>query len=315
MAKEFDIYLREHLTECDLLVYSIPYHDGLSVTNRLILEAALNSYILQKFAAVQMKSALVAHIDEMIKLCYEKLNTKTVLGASATFEAHSKLYIEGIPIVIDTPSIEIVERIMNEAENGLVLATEPLVTQIAASTGRGDFPLLVDASVANTFKRDLLSPRASLVPGASVTQVNQVDYIETNTQTVVDASLQSLCYNLTFDASSALRIVALVLGTEIRHSLGRWYDGISIGSRVRRTSAQKFITAQTVVAIMQEATGKLIKVLYPDDGVTAIVVDDVNAGLKRCRLLSELDGEADDSTLSDYDDITLGVLDYVILQE
>lgn len=47
MAKEFDIYLNNRLTQCDIIVYSIPYRDGLTVMNRLILETCLESYTLQ----------------------------------------------------------------------------------------------------------------------------------------------------------------------------------------------------------------------------------------------------------------------------
>ena len=48
MSKEFDIFLKKHIIECDLLIYSIPYRDGISVTDRLILNAALESYSLYK---------------------------------------------------------------------------------------------------------------------------------------------------------------------------------------------------------------------------------------------------------------------------
>lgn len=65
MPKEFDIFLKRHVIECDLLVYSIPYRDGISVTDRLILDAALEAYSLYKFVAVQTGSVLTAHIDDM----------------------------------------------------------------------------------------------------------------------------------------------------------------------------------------------------------------------------------------------------------
>ena len=52
MSKEFDIFLKKHIIECDLLIYSIPYRDGISVTDRLILNAALESYSLYKLVAV-----------------------------------------------------------------------------------------------------------------------------------------------------------------------------------------------------------------------------------------------------------------------
>lgn len=309
MAKEFDIYLRKHLVECDLLVYSIPYHDGISVTNRLILEAALNGYLLHKFAAAQMGSEVEAHIDQMIKLCLEKLSIGMDLGTLVDFEAHAKLYMENDPIIIDTPAINTLEQVFNEVESGLVLAVDPLVTQVASSTGRGDFPLLVDTGVAGTLKHSLLNLRSALTPDAAVKQINQVDYIRVETSTVIDSVLQSLCYNLVFDASAAIEIVALVLGTEIRHSLGVWYNGLTLDSKVTGTWAQKFIVAETVTTIMQEATGKLIKVLYPDDDNTVVKASDLNISMKRHRLLYELD----DLRLADIDSMTLEELDYVWL--
>ena len=91
MAKEFDIYLNNRLTQCDIIVYSIPYRDGLTVMNRLILETCLESYTLQKFIAVQSGSMLVSHIDKMIKTCLERLNHGIVLGTSAEFQVHYSL--------------------------------------------------------------------------------------------------------------------------------------------------------------------------------------------------------------------------------
>lgn len=309
MAKEFDIYLRKHLVEYDLLVYSIPYRDGISVTNRLILEAVLNGYLLHKFAAVQMGSEVEAHIDQMIKLCYEKLNMRVDLGASVNLEAYAKLYVENEPIIIDTPAINTLEQVFNEAESKLVLAVDPLITQIASSTGRADFPLLVDANVSGTLKHNLLNLRSVIMPNAVVGQFNKKGYIEVDAPTVIDSTLQSLCYNLTFDASAATEIIALVLGTEIRHSLGVWYNGLALNSRITGTWAQKFIVAENITTIMQEATGKLIKVLYPLHSGADIKASDVNANMKRYRLLNELD----DLSLADIDDMTLEELDYVEL--
>ena len=89
MAKEFDIYLNNRLTECDILVYSIPYRDGLTAIHKLILESCIESYTLQKFVAIQTGSELVHHIDEMLKTCYERLSYATELDVTATFQTHS----------------------------------------------------------------------------------------------------------------------------------------------------------------------------------------------------------------------------------
>ncbi len=122
--------------ECDLLVYSIPYRDGISVTDRLILDAALEAYSLYKFVAVQTGSVLTAHIDEMMKLCKERLSIGIEFGATAEIEVHNNLYLQSDPIILNTPAVETIELVMNEFQNGLILAAGDIDTQVALSAGK-----------------------------------------------------------------------------------------------------------------------------------------------------------------------------------
>ena len=100
MAKEFDIYLNNRLTQCDIIVYSIPYRDGLTVVNRVILESCLDNYLLQKFVAAQTGSELEAHIDKMIKICNEKLSVGTMIGVDAEFSTHYAISQEDAAIIL-----------------------------------------------------------------------------------------------------------------------------------------------------------------------------------------------------------------------
>ena len=311
MAKDFDIYLRSRLHECDLIVYSIPYHDGVSATDRLILEAALNGYILQKIASVQMETKLTAHIDEMIKLCLEKLNIGTAVDASAEIEIYSRLCLDGTPLVIDAHAVEMLGRVMNEVDSGLFLCAQSLDTQVALSAGRTDSPLVMDTGLARVSKQSMLRIYSDTILQSELVGTHQQDFIGGTLPVVSETTLQSLCYQLTFSASAAVEIMALVLGTEIHHSLGRWYNGIAIGSKLTGAWAQKFEIAQTVATILQEATGVLIKVLYPDRTGT-VLHSRGGCDLKRCRLLNEIysDGTVD-KVLDDIGDMTLDELYYV----
>ena len=132
MSKEFDIFLKKHIIECDL-------------TDRLILNAALESYSLYKFVADQTGSLLTAHIDEMIKLCKERLSIGMTFGASAEIEVHNNLYIQNDPIVFDTPAVETIELVMNEFNNGLILTAGDIDTQVALSAGKVNLALLLNA--------------------------------------------------------------------------------------------------------------------------------------------------------------------------
>lgn len=305
MAKEFDIYLQKHLVECDLLIYSIPYHDGISVTNRLILEAALNGYYLMRFAAVQMGSELTAHIVKMIAVCLNKLNLGIELGARVEFEKCAKLYLENTSAILDASAVQIIGHVLNEVENGLILAIDPLVTQVALSAGTGDFPLLADADVDETFKRSLLCLQADMISHPEITQINCTNYINAGTETVLEEALKNLCYMLTFDASAAVEIMTLVLDTDIRDSLGKWYSGTVLNSGITGTFAKKFIAAQSIVNIMQEAAMELTKVLYPEDDIMVVDAESFSISMKWDRKLCEIDGMA----LEDIDDMTLNDID------
>lgn len=312
MAKEFDIYLRKHLVECDLLVYSFPYHDGISVTNRLIIDAVIDGVLFQrKYATVKSGIEVNAAIDEMVKWCFEKLSMGVALDTTVDIKTQSRIWMKNDPIIIDVSPMELLGRAFNEINSGLILGVKPLDTQMAISMGIVDLPLIVGARVADPLKRSFLNLRNPIIANAEISQINQLDYIGVDSTTIVDSTVRSLCYNLTFDANAVIEIVALVLGTEIRHSLGVWYNGLTLDADVDRTWAQKFIITETAVAIMQEVTEKFMKVLYPNSADIVIEVSDMNISMKRYRLLEEVD----DLTLADIDDMTLDELDYVWLTD
>lgn len=133
--KEFDIYLNKRLTECDIIVYSIPYRDGLTAINRLIMESCVESYTLTKFIAIQTGSELVSHIDEMLKICNERLNNSVDIGVSAQFDIHYSNRPEEIGIVISANSIKLLASSFMEANNALQFAAEPLDARLAKQLG------------------------------------------------------------------------------------------------------------------------------------------------------------------------------------
>ena len=71
--KEYDIFLKQRLTEGSIIVYSLPFRDGVSAVNRVVLRAMLSYFSLQKKIAVANQSALLAEIDEMLATVSEKI--------------------------------------------------------------------------------------------------------------------------------------------------------------------------------------------------------------------------------------------------
>lgn len=308
MVKEFDIYLKRRITECDLIVYSLPYRDGLTATNRIILESCLESYTLQKFAALQLGSELVSHIDKMIKTCCERLNWNTAVDVSAVFQTHYTMNPEASVVELTVDDIPALETMFAEAESRMVLNAAPLLANVAKSLGYGQTTITLDSGVRDTLKWGLMSPTDRITLGAAVSGTQATDYIAADAPMVPGAEMVNLCYRITSAASTAMEIAALVLGTELHFSFGRAYGGIALGAKVRGEHMQKYEIAENNLRILAGVT-ESIRQFAATGGTAVDIAANASTILKRHRLLAEMDADE----LSEYDDMTLDEVDFVIL--
>lgn len=103
MAKEYKITLNNRLTECDLLVYSMPYRDGITAVNRMVLESCVTSYVLQKFIAFEAGNLhLISHIDKMIAICLEKLSLETQIDFYPDYKIYYALYTSPATVTLQS---------------------------------------------------------------------------------------------------------------------------------------------------------------------------------------------------------------------
>ena len=311
MAKEFDIYLNERLHQCDIIVYSIPYRDGLTVMERLILETCLESYTLQKFAAAQSGSVLVSHIDEMIKTCLERLNNGVVLGANAEFQVHYSSYPDISALEVNAERLSLLAHSYTTVENGLQIKTFPVSAYVKKPFGRGQSGVEVVSSVEATFKRDLERASSQLVLEAEALRTKKKASEKAESAIVVSAEPTDLFYRLCCTAApSAIQIVGEAAETEIRFSLGRCTFPITLGSQVLGGQMTKYLAAESAIEIQPlPMVGTLKQFFVPGENALEIVPFEVEAIVKRHRFLYEMDAD----TLSAYDDMSLNDVDYVIL--
>lgn len=308
MVKEFDIYLKRRITECDLIVYSLPYRDGLTATNRIILESCLESYTLQKFVAMQLGSELVSHIDKMIKTCYERLNWGTTINANAVFQTHYTMNPGASVVELAVEDIPALETMFAEAESRMVLNAAPLLANVAKSLGYGQTAIAFDGGVRDTLKWGLMSPKDRVILDAAVSGTQAIDYLKADAPMVLGAEMVNLCYRITSAASTAMEIAALVLGTELHFSFGRAYGGMAFGAKVSGEHMQKYEIVENNLRILADVT-ESIRQFVGTEGSTVDLTVNASTILKRHRLLAEMDADE----LSEYDDMTLDEVDFVIL--
>lgn len=311
MAKDFDIFLHRHLTECDLIIQSIPFRDGISVTDRMILNAYLEGCKLMRIAAVRSDMEIVAKIDEIIKTCYEKLEASMVMDASADFKIRGVMSLVNEPMELSVENLGTLSTVLNRVETGMIMYAGPLMTKISKTLGRIDSKIELNANVSDILKTGFIATPSDLVLDADVLGDKKKGFLhDNNIELSVDATLRNLCTRILFDAVAGIELTAMVLGTRLTHSLGRAISGITINSKVRGTKATKFEAAQGIIQIMADAVPVLIKLIYPENDDLFIDTTVYGSVVKRYRLLDEMD----DLTLEDFDDMTLDEVDYVILE-
>lgn len=308
MVKEFDIYLKRRITECDLIVYSLPYRDGLTATNRIILESCIESYTLQKFVAMQFGSELVSHIDKMIKTCYERLNWGTAISANAVFQTHYIMNPEASAVELAVEDIPALETMFAEAKSCMTLNAAPLLANIAKSLGHGHTAIAFDGGVRDTLKWGLMSPEDSIVLDAVVSGTQAIDYIKVDAPVVPGTEMVNLCYRITSTASMAMEIAALVLGTELHFSFGRAYGGMAFDAKVSGEHLRKHELVENNLRILADIT-ESIRQFIATDGTAVDISVSASPILKRHRLLAEMDADE----LSEFNNMTLDEVDFVIL--
>lgn len=310
MAKEFDIYLNNRLTQCDIIVYSIPYRDGLTVVNRVILESCLDNYLLQKFVAAQTGSELEAHIDKMIKICNEKLSVGTMIGVDAEFSTHYAISQEDAAIILGQNNVQMTAISFTDAKNDIVLDAEPLLALIGKSIGSGSSTIQLDQSVQKIIKNSIEKFENEMDLSARVSGTFKKNIIAANNKLVPMAELTNLCYRIHNAGETALQLAASVLGTEIHFSLGSGSSGMIIGASTDGgDAATKYETANNQLTILAELTETIMQFMSPKEAAVELAAD-VSAIIKRHRLL----GEMDENALMSFDDMTLEDIDFIILQ-
>lgn len=309
MAKEFDIYLNNRLTECDILVYSIPYRDGLTAIHKLILESCIESYTLQKFVAVQTGSELVHHIDEMLKTCYERLNYATEFDVTATFQTHYSLYSDTAGIIVSAECVETLSNLFAKAESAMQLTAQPVMAYTGKSGGNAESSLVINTALEKDIKNSLITVAPVVEIESSVLGTNKRSAISVSPGIDIACELTNLCYRFYNGAQAVIQMAADVLATELHYSLGEGISAIELSADIGdgdcSTKYEEFETAVIFVAEVVEAIRQL---MHPELHSIAIgiVVDPI---MKRHRLLSEMDAD----NLSAYDDMLLEEIDYVII--
>ena len=291
--KEYDIFLKRRLAEGTIIVYSLPYRDGVSVVNRVILQAMLSYFALQKKIAVSNQSSLLAELDEMLTTVSERIGDQVCLDAHAKLALKYQNELEQAAMELDIPTFVLFAQSFFGYTKSSIGNTLSKMSLLVASLGEQKqvFGAIQNRTV---FQADSLAfVKHDFEQGESAMEIGLAN--------------PELYYRYTMGMEAAFAIAASISETEFHYSLGDGSSAMNITTSKPKTAAEKRLQINNIVEMFSSLVVETISMFAVSNSTEILSV--LNAGMKRYRLLSELD----DKTLTEIDNITLKDLDFVVL--
>ena len=305
--KEYDIFLKQRLTEGKIIVYSLPFRDGVSAVNRIVLQALVSYFTMQKKIAIANQSVLVSEIDDMLATVYEKIENQVCLDASAVLTTRYQNELKQAAMELDIPNLPLLVLSFFALEDQVGVQVNQPFAYAKSSLGESKSAMVVLAKSLAEQKRIFDVMQTQTVLGADDLDFQKHGFESGDSSVCIDQTSPELLYRYTTGLEAMFEIIASIGETEFHYSLGDGDSSICIQSSEPETSAVKKFEIGNDIELFAELVVKTISLFSVSNDMSILM--SLNAGMKRHRLLSELDG----NVLSDIDDMTLEVLDYVIL--
>lgn len=306
--KEYDIYLKSRIHDAKIYIQSLTYREGLSVTNRIILDAMLRYFALQKQIATDGANiALAAQIDDVLAAIYEVVGNDMSLNADAALLTHHYVQPQELDVEVAAGEAEPLVQSFFSVANALEMQIENSDARVLRVLSGTENAIEFALSEPETHKQGFLE-----IPNVLLVNATVGDTFEQSYEAVESAMALGLpelglywCFAIGFD--TILNLAASITDIDVHFSLGEAGSSVVIEQSAPETRIEKRLRISNEIYAFCALAAKMTAYFGAEAGTVIQAVG--AADLKRHRLLEELD----DLTLGDIDTMTLGELDYVTL--
>lgn len=306
----FDVYLKERLTEIDVIITQLVQQDAFSMYDWLYILCSMDNLQILKNLNAETDMTINASVGNLLEIVYEQIKNELMLkadldlieGTFSNFDSEMVLWADEV----DALSLD-----FTGGDSSLEISVDELDYYIARSFGNIEFDMDLILNELDTLKigMDSFTPVMELDIESSLFSQKKV---ECNDWTMnLDVLPTDLFYLLTIGGKSDMYISAEKIDKYVLkyvlHDLQP--EMYLIAEAVDEFGLKKFIEIASVLLIDMEITDTLIALISSE---SKMFIDcEASAGLKRYRLLNEMDNHV----LADFDDMTLEEVDYVIIAE
>ncbi len=306
--KEYDIFLKRRLTEGKIIVYSLPFRDGVSVVNRMVLQAMLSYFSLQKKIAVANQSVLLAEVDEMLATVSEKIGNEVSLKANAALTTKYRNELEQAAMELDIPAFTLFVQRFFALESQIGIQVSQPIAYTKSSLGDAESVMAIVAKSLAEQKQVFDTIQNQSVFNAEPLTFQKHDFESGNSAIGLEQTNPDLLYRYTTGMEAVFAIIAASIGeTEFHYPLGDGSSAIGIEISNPETIAEKKLQIGNAIEMFYELIVSTTSLFSVSNDAEILMT--LEAGMKRYRLLLEVD----DKTLAEIDDMTLEELDFVVL--
>lgn len=308
--QSFDVYLKKRLTEIDVIITQLVQRDSFSIYDWLYIYATLDDIEVRKSLKVDASMILDTTMENILEIVAEKIHNEFYVDVD--MDLINQAITGGETEMISFASeLDVTEKSFTGGDSSLEIAVDPLDYYIAHSFGKVEFDmnLLVDELDTLKYSFEEIIADMELLADIDFASIKNVGLEENDM--FLDVNPMNIFYLLTIAGKtitymSASPIEEYILKKVLYDLESDMYLSASTDTDWQ---LQKFIKIDNSLNLFAEMAEVLIQFI---SGQSEMYLDcEASAGLKRYRLLNEMD----DLTLSDFDNMTLNEVDYVIIAE
>lgn len=306
----YDVYLKKRLTEIDAIITQLVQRDSLFMYDLLNIYCSMGDIEIQKNLSIESTAFFDASLNDILEIVHEQiencmyLNIDVDLLNGIVAECEAKM-------ILFASEIDTLECDFTGGESCLEIFVDPLDYYVAYSLGRNEFKTLIDSAELDTFKYSMEKIFNDLYLNGEVAFSSTKSVAADSFDMYLDVDPTNIFYLLTIGGRSN---TCLNVSPIDEYVLKKILYGLDLETYLSASTdvdwqLKKFMEVESSLYILANVAEVLIQLVSSQ---SEMYMDcEASAGLKRYRLLEEMD----DHSLSDFDNMTLEEVDYVILVE
>lgn len=306
--REFDVYLKQRLTEIDVIISQLVQRDSFTMFDWLYLSTSISNIEILKRIQVDSSMTLNTRMDNLLEILHEVIKDSMCLNTN--IDLLNKLISGGkSEMELSTDEISVIEKSFTGGSSSLDIFASPLQYIIARSIGRVEFNtrLLLDSIHTTKYSLDKFMGDLELLADIELSSLKDTALDDLNLY--FNVTPFDIFYMLTISGEATICLNALSIDD---YSLKKVLKDLDMAALLSVNvdddfELTKFIEINNSLNLLADIADVLIQFVTPVSDMSLSCI--ARAGLKRYRRLEDMD----EFELSDFDDLSLEEVDFVTI--